>query len=74
MDSNESNASSIAGTIVIPRDNDNLALCAIITVVMQLSFYLVACTCKVDTVTDFAGASNFVLLAIVTFGLGGVSR
>ena len=71
---NDSNASSVVGTIVIPRDSDNLALCAIITVVMQLSFYLVACTCKVDTVTDFAGASNFVLLAIVTFGLGGVSK
>ena len=74
MDSNDSNISSIAGTIVIPRDNDNLALCVIVTVVMQLSFYLVACTCKVDTVTDFAGVLNFVVLAIVTFGLSGVSQ
>lgn len=63
----------IAGVIVIPRDNDNLALCAIVTFVMQMSFYLVACTCKVDTVTDFAGSSNFVVLAILTFGLSGVS-
>lgn len=64
----------IAGVIVIPRDNDNLALCAIVTVVMQVSFYFVACTCKIDTVTDFAGSSNFVVLAVLTFGLSGVSE
>ena len=74
MDSNDSNTSSIAGTIVIPQDNDNLALCAIITVVMQLSFYLVACTCKLDIAVETVGASNFVVLAIVTFGLSGVSQ
>ena len=61
------------GISVIPGDHDNLALCAIITVVMQLCFYLVACTCKFDKVTDLAGASNFVVLALVTFGLSGVS-
>ena len=66
------NSSSIAGVIVIPRDSDNLALCAIITFAMQMTFYLVACTCKFDTVTDFAGGSNFVVLAILTFGLSGV--
>lgn len=67
------NGSSIDGIIVIPTDSDNLALCAIVTFVMQMTFYLVACTCKVDTVTDFAGGSNFVILAILTFGLSGVS-
>ena len=25
---------------------------------MQMSFYFVACTCKIDTVTDFAGSST----------------
>lgn len=71
---NTTNESSdgITGVIVIPRDSDNLALCAIVTFVMQMSFYLVACTCKIDTVTDFAGASNFVVLAVLTFGLSGV--
>lgn len=58
---------------VIPRDSDRLALCAIITVAIQLSFYLVACICKFDKVTDFAGGSNVVILALVTFGLSGVS-
>ena len=70
---NNTNGSSIAGIIVIPRDSDNLALCAIVTFAMQMTFYLVACTCKIDTVTDFAGGSNFVILAILTFGLSGVS-
>lgn len=76
MMNNASNETSdgIAGVIVIPRDNDNLALCAIVTFVMQMSFYLVACTCKIDTVTDFAGSSNFVVLAILTFGLSGVIK
>ena len=63
---------STSGIIVIPRDYDNLALCAIITVVMQLSFYLVACTCKFDKVTDFAGGTNFAVLGALTFGLSGV--
>ena len=70
---NHTNGSSVAGIIVIPRDSDNLALCAMVTFAMHMTFYLMACTCKVDTVTDFAGGSNFVILAILTFGLSGVS-
>lgn len=61
------------GVVVIPRDCDNLALSLIVTVVMQMSFYIVACTCRFDKVTDFAGGSNFVILALLTFGLSGVS-
>lgn len=61
------------GVVVIPRDCDNLALCLMVTIVMQMSFYLVACTCKFDKVTDFAGGSNFVVLALLTFGLSKVS-
>ncbi len=57
---------------VIPGDIDNLALCAIITVLLQMTFYVIACTCKVDTVTDFAGSGNFVILAALTYGLGGI--
>lgn len=59
------------GVVVIPGDLDNLGLCAIITVLLQMTFYVVACTCKVDTVTDFAGSGNFVILAVLTFALSG---
>ncbi|XP_005105370.1 uncharacterized protein LOC101846158 [Aplysia californica] len=50
-------------------DDNNLAICAIVTVAMQFSFFLIACTCKFDKVTDFAGGTNFVVLAVLTFGL-----
>ncbi|KAH3862757.1 hypothetical protein DPMN_025731 [Dreissena polymorpha] len=48
-------------------DERNLALCAIVTAAMQFSFFLVACSCKFDKVTDFAGGTNFVVLALLTF-------
>ena len=48
-------------------DENNLALCAIVTVAMQFVFFLVACSCKFDKVTDFAGGTNFVILALLTF-------
>jgi len=43
-------------------------------VAMQFSFFLVACSCKFDKVTDFAGGTNFVVLAILTFFLAEVIR
>lgn len=67
------NSSIVRGIIVLPSDSDNLALCAAITVAIQMTFYLFACSCKSDKVTDFAGASNFVVLALTTFVLSGVS-
>jgi hypothetical protein len=54
-------------------DENNLAICAIVTVAMQFSFFLVACSCKFDKVTDFAGGTNFVVLAVLTFCLATVS-
>ena len=57
---------------VIPGDIHYLGLCAIVTVAMQLSFFAVAAICKFDKVTDFAGGTNFVLLAALTFGLAQV--
>lgn len=52
-------------------DSDNLALCALVTVLMQLSFFLVAATLQFDKVTDFAGGTNFLLLALLSLILGG---
>lgn len=54
-------------TTIIDSDPDNLALCAGVTIAMQLSFYAVAATLKFDKVTDFAGGTNFVLLGVLTF-------
>ncbi len=51
-------------------DSDNLALCAVVTVVMQLSFFCVAATFQFDKVTDFAGGTNFLLLSLLTLLLG----
>ncbi|CAH1779485.1 unnamed protein product [Owenia fusiformis] len=50
-------------------DENNLAICAIVTVGMQLVFFLVAAGFKFDKVTDFAGGTNFVVLALLTFFL-----
>jgi len=55
--------------LVFEVDTNNLSICAIVTVVMQFSFFLVACSCKFDKVTDFAGGTNFVVLALLTFFL-----
>ena len=57
---------------VIQNDDDNLALCAIITVTIQMSCYLIACACKFDKITDVATGTNYIVLAAVTFGLSGV--
>ena len=37
--------------IIWESDTNNLALCAIITVAMQFTFFLVACTFKFDKVS-----------------------
>merc|ERR1711871_423722 len=43
----------------------------LVTTAIQLSCFLVAYTCQFDTITDFAGSMNFVLLAILTLCFGG---
>ena len=69
-----SESTDVHGIVVIPTDSDNLALVAIITVVLQLSVYVIACSFKFDYITDFAGGTNFLIIAVVTFGLSAVSR
>ncbi len=58
--------------IVIPGDDNNLAIVAIVTVAMQFIFFLIAFACKFDKVTDFAGGINFTLVAILTLCLAEV--
>ncbi|XP_013409993.1 uncharacterized protein LOC106173404 isoform X2 [Lingula anatina] len=48
-------------------DENNLTICAVVTVGMQLVFFLIAYGCRFDKVTDFAGGTNFVILALLTF-------
>ena len=51
-------------------DDSHLAICAIITVAMQVFFFIIAATFQFDKVTDFAGGVNFIILAVVTLCLG----
>eukprot|EP00850_Spirogloea_muscicola_P002546 SM000010S04184 [mRNA] locus=s10:135793:137962:+ [translate_table: standard] len=52
-------------------DDNYLAITAIVTAAYQLLFFAVAATFKFDKVTDFAGGSNFVVLALLTAVLKG---
>lgn len=52
-------------------DNYYLAITLLITIGYQLAFFTVAWTFKFDKVTDFAGGTNFVVLAIITLAFSG---
>eukprot|EP01063_Lacrimia_lanifica_P016346 TRINITY_DN2293_c1_g1_i1.p1 TRINITY_DN2293_c1_g1~~TRINITY_DN2293_c1_g1_i1.p1 ORF type:complete len:319 (+),score=109.99 TRINITY_DN2293_c1_g1_i1:68-1024(+) len=45
---------------------DPFLLSALVTIGMQLFFFAIAYTLKFDKVTDFAGSSNFILIAVLT--------
>ncbi|KAL3680351.1 hypothetical protein R1sor_023307 [Riccia sorocarpa] len=48
-----------------------LAVTALVTAVYQLSFFVIAAGLKVDKFTDFAGTTNFVVIAFLTLILQG---
>ena len=50
-------------------DNYYLAITFLITVAYQLIGFAIAWTFHFDKITDLAGGSNFVILAILTLGL-----
>lgn len=51
----------------MPLDSNGLALCAIVTVGMQLSMFFIAATFKFDYLTDITGSLNFFALLMLTF-------
>ena len=52
------------------EDDENFILISLLmTVCMQMSFFAIAYTLQIDKVTDFAGTSNFLVLAIFTLWL-----
>jgi len=48
-------------------DSNLLALTAIVTVGMQLTFFAIAWTLQIDKLTDLAGSTNFLVIAWLTF-------
>ncbi|KAJ9162497.1 hypothetical protein P3X46_022264 [Hevea brasiliensis] len=56
------------GTVI---DSHFLALTAVATVGYQLLFFIITALLKIDKVTDFAGSTNFVILAVLTLVLKG---
>lgn len=51
--------------------NSYLGVTAIVTALYQFSFFVIAAGFKIDKVTDFAGTTNFVVLAVLTLILNG---
>ncbi|KAG8097922.1 hypothetical protein GUJ93_ZPchr0013g36953 [Zizania palustris] len=56
------------GTVL---DSHFLALTAIVTVAYQLLFFIITALLRFDKVTDFAGSTNFIIIAILTLALKG---
>ncbi|PQE20143.1 3-oxo-5-alpha-steroid 4-dehydrogenase protein [Rutstroemia sp. NJR-2017a BBW] len=58
-------------TVVHALDDYYLAITLLITVAYQLFFFSIAFSFKFDKLTDFAGGTNFVVLAIITLAFSG---
>ncbi|XP_044466260.1 uncharacterized protein LOC123196337 isoform X2 [Mangifera indica] len=56
------------GTVL---DSHFLALTAIVTVGYQFLFFVITALLKFDKVTDFAGSTNFIIIAVLTLVLKG---
>eukprot|EP00128_Syssomonas_multiformis_P006621 Colp12_sorted_trinity150504_noHs@13161 len=48
-------------------DSNYLAISALVTVGFQTAFFIIAAWFKFDKVTDFAGSTNFLVVALMTF-------
>ena len=50
-------------------DEHYLALCAFVTIGIQLACFFIAYVCSFDTITDFSGSTNFIVVALLTLFL-----
>ncbi|KAH8592085.1 oxidoreductase-like protein [Bisporella sp. PMI_857] len=57
--------------VVHVLDDYYLAITFLITVAYQLFFFAIAFSLKFDKLTDFAGGTNFIVLAIITLSFSG---
>ena len=55
-------------------DENNLTICGLVTIGMQLLFFLMAALCRLDKITDLAGGVNFTAIAVTSFCLAQVSK
>ncbi|XP_054274623.1 uncharacterized protein LOC128996011 [Macrosteles quadrilineatus] len=51
-------------------DKWHLGICAIVVVLMQLTFFSIAAYFQFDKLTDFAGGTNFIVVALLSFFFG----
>lgn len=58
--------------VVLVLDGYYLVITLLITIAYQLFFFTIAFSLKFDKLTDFAGGSNFLVLAIITLSFSGV--
>lgn len=58
--------------VVYALDDYYLAITLLVTVGYQLFFFAIAFSLKFDKLTDFAGGTNFVVLAIIMLSFSGV--